>query len=92
MVAGGDRQLAIKIRDELCHCLGNLTLTGYNSQLSNLPLDQKQDKKAKDGKYIGFKNGLALNEDIKNIPAWNKELIEARTSKLVDQALRAFGL
>src|SRR5690606_32245268 len=62
MVADGDIEKAKQIRKSHVHKLGNLTLTGYNSQLSNMPLDKKQNRKSKDGKYIGFKNGLYLNE------------------------------
>jgi len=35
MIADGDREKAEKIQDEWVHCLGNLTLSGYNSKLSN---------------------------------------------------------
>ncbi|RTZ48383.1 HNH endonuclease (plasmid) [Chryseobacterium arthrosphaerae] len=73
MIADGNTELAEKIRKEFVHKLGNLTLTGYNSQLSNMQLDKKQDKKDKDGHYIGFKNGLSLNETISNIPIWNRD-------------------
>jgi uncharacterized protein with ParB-like and HNH nuclease domain len=92
MVANGDKTLAIKIKNEYVHKLGNLTLTGYNSTLSNSPLKDKQDKKNSDDKYIGFKNGLKLNEDIKDAYSWNKESIIARTEKLVDVCLNMFKI
>lgn len=90
MIADGDKKLAIQIRKDNVHKLGNLTLTGYNSQLSNMALDKKQDRVNKDGKFIGFKNGLSLNEDIKDISHWKKENIESRTNKLVEKALEIF--
>jgi len=62
-----DKKLASQIRKDCVHKLGNLTLTGYNSQLSNMSLDKKQNRKNKEDKYIGFKNGLILNEVIKEI-------------------------
>lgn len=92
MIADGDKKLAQQIRKDYVHKLGNLTLTGYNSQLSNMSLEKKQDRKNKDGKYIGFKNGLTINEEIKNTPKWTKEDIELRTERLVKNALEIFEL
>lgn len=37
---------AEKTHDILCHTFGNLTLTGYNSELGNLPFDEKKKKLA----------------------------------------------
>lgn len=92
MIANGDKDLAQQIRKGYVHKLGNLTLTGYNSQLSNMSLDKKQERKNKEGKHIGFKNGLSLNEEIKNASNWTKEDIERRTEKLVNRALALFRL
>src|SRR5690606_18424108 len=86
MIADGDKKLAQQIRKDHVHKLGNLTLTGYNSQLSNMSLEKKQDRKNKDGKYIGFKNGLTINEEIKDVPSWTKKDIEHRTEQLVGRA------
>ncbi|MCF1420837.1 DUF262 domain-containing protein [Mangrovimonas futianensis] len=92
MVANGDEKLAKTIRKEYVHKLGNLTLTGYNSQLSNMPLDKKQNKKDKEGKYIGFKNGLYLNENLKDVESWSKADIINRTQTLVNKAVEIFKL
>ena len=92
MIADGDKKLAQQIRKDYVHKLGNLTLTGYNSQLSNMSLEKKQDRKNKDGKYIGFKNGLTINEAIKDTPKWTKEDIDQRTERLVKNALEIFEL
>jgi uncharacterized protein with ParB-like and HNH nuclease domain len=91
MIAKGDRKVAEQVRKDCVHKLGNLTLTGYNSQLSNFSLDRKQDRK-KDDKYVGYKNGLNLNEDIASVATWTKEQIEHRTHKLVARALEIFKL
>jgi uncharacterized protein with ParB-like and HNH nuclease domain len=91
MIAAGDRRVAEQIRKEYVHKLGNLTLTGYNSQLSNFPLEKKQHRQ-KDGKYVGYKNGLGLNEDIASVSTWTKEQIDHRTHKLVARALEIFKL
>jgi uncharacterized protein with ParB-like and HNH nuclease domain len=92
MVADGDPVLAEKIRIENVHKLGNLTLTGYNSSLSNSSLKDKQEKKDGDNKYIGFKNGFGLNEGVKDIQKWDKDAIIKRTGELVEIALEIFKL
>lgn len=92
MIADGDREIAEDIRKEFVHKLGNLTLTGYNSQLSNASLDKKQNKKDKEGRNIGFNNGLFLNNTIQNISSWNKDQIIERTNTLVEKALNLFKI
>lgn len=92
MVANGDKNVADQIRKECVHKLGNLTLTGYNSQLSNMSLDKKQNRKDKEDKFIGFKNGLTINESVKDISTWTQEDIEKRTAYIVDEALKLFKL
>ena len=92
MVANGDKNVANQIRKECVHKLGNLTLTGYNSQLSNMSLDKKQNRKDKEDKFIGFKNGLTINEAVKNTNTWTQEDIEKRTAYIVDEAVKLFKL
>nr|HMU05043.1 HNH endonuclease family protein [Saprospiraceae bacterium] len=91
MMADGDVSKAQDIKKNWVHKLGNLTLTGYNSQLSNISLSEKQNKMS-DKKYIGFKNGLAINDDIKDIIFWTQKDIETRTNKLVDLAKDIFKI
>jgi len=91
MVANGDNVLASKIRKEWVHKLGNLTLTGYNSKLSNMSLDKKQDRKDKEQQYIGFKNGLWLNKGVKEVESWGKTEIKNRTQELVGFAMDIFS-
>lgn len=90
MIADGDLEMAKEIRKDYVHKIGNLTLTGYNSQLSNMSFDRKQSKATKDGKYIGFKNGLYLNELLNDATEWTKGDITSRTNMLVDKALELF--
>ena len=92
MVANGDKETANLIREKFVHKLGNLTLTGYNSQLSDMPLKAKQTKKDKNYNSIGFNNGLVLNEELKDTPSWKQENIKSRTEKLVAKALEIFEL
>lgn len=99
MIAGGDRRHASDLQDEWVHRLGNLTLSGYNSDLATAPFGKKQ-KLSKDRSFlghkinIGYQNGLALNSlafktkagrySLADVPFWNVEMIEARTNVLVD--------
>ena len=70
---------------EYVHTLGNLTITGYNSNLSNLSFDRKKNRKSKDGsKEIGYRNGLFLNTDVVSEDTWTVEKITTRTEKLVE--------
>jgi hypothetical protein len=91
MIANGDKKEAAEIQSRCVHKLGNLTLTGYNSSLSNSSLKIKQNKE-KDGKNVGFKNGLWLNNQLKDTSEWTMEKIEKRTELLVKKALEIFKL
>lgn len=91
MIAQGDRAQANRIRTEYVHTLGNLTITGYNQNLSNMSFTQKRDRKSKDkSKNIGYRNGLFLNQDIVNCDAWTVEQIKNRTDLLVDTLLQMY--
>lgn len=91
MIGGGDKAKAQEIQAACVHTLGNLTITGYNSKLSNMPFIEKRDRKDSNGAYVGYRNGLNLNEDLVNTDSWTKDQIDARTAKLVELALRAFS-
>jgi uncharacterized protein with ParB-like and HNH nuclease domain len=65
------------IQDTLCHTLGNLTLTGYNSEYSDRPFVEKRDMKG------GFRESpLRLNQGLGQIEQWNEKTIEARAQHL----------
>ena len=71
MIAGGDKMLAKQYRSDYVHTLGNLTITGYNQNLSNMAFEQKRDRKSKDKtKDVGYRNGLYLNQDVVNEDTW----------------------
>ena len=89
MIADGDKAEAKNIRSEYVHKLGNLTLTGHNSQLSNMSFERKQNR-TKDGKHIGFKNGLWLNQNLRDATSWDKQSIIDRTKMLTQKALKLF--
>jgi hypothetical protein len=104
MIAGGDRQKAADLQDSWVHRLGNLTLSGYNSDLATAPFEKKQ-KLAKDRSFlghkinIGYQNGLVLNSlpfqtkagksSLADAPHWGADMIEARTKLLVDMVANA---
>lgn len=70
---------------EYLHTLGNLTLTGYNSELSNKPFSEKKELLAEYGSKF-----LTLNSDVLNQDAWNIDTIKARAARLSKEALGIF--
>lgn len=83
MIADGDNEKAKKIHYDLVHTLGNLTLSGYNSKLSNLSFKKKRDRINQEKSYVGYKNGMFLNEDLKNKESWEEKDIKERGEKMV---------
>lgn len=90
MVADGDMSKAIEVQEKQVHTLGNLTITGYNSKLSNMPFVTKRDRKDAYGANVGYRNGLNLNDELVNTDTWTSEQIQERTDKLVRLTLKAF--
>lgn len=86
------RERASVIQEELVHMLGNLTITGYNSNLSNRPFVEKRDMVNAAGEYTGFRNKLWLNSDLETSDSWTAHDIRSRTERLVDEALKLFSL
>lgn len=71
-----------EIQERLLHTLGNLTLTGYNSEYSDHAFPVKRDM---DG---GFKESpLRLNKGLAELESWGEEEIAARADRLADDAL-----
>ncbi len=72
MIASGDLAKAEEIQLEYMHMLGNLTLTPYNSELSQRPFANSADpdnskrdyRDKKNGDYVGLRSGLFLNQSI----------------------------
>ena len=56
-----------------------------------MSFEKKKDRE-KDGKKIGFKNGLWLNKDLSEASSWTVQDIESRTKLLVSKALNLFSL
>jgi uncharacterized protein with ParB-like and HNH nuclease domain len=90
MIANGDANKAKEILRSHVHKLGNLSISGFNSKLSNRPFTDKRDLKDEKGQNIGYRNGIKLNEDLINRDAWTKECIDERTAKIVNTTLDLF--
>ena len=69
-----------------------MTITGYNSTLSNKIFEDKRDRKDNSGKPIGYRNGLNLNADVATKHEWTIDIIKARTDSMVKQILEMFKL
>lgn len=74
------------------HTLGNLTITGYNQNLSNFDFNKKKHRTNSEGKEAGYTNGLYLNKDIVKDDYYSIDKIKARTDDLVRKALNLFSL
>jgi len=92
MIADGNKELAYEYLNNYVHTLGNLTITGYNQNLSNFSFEKKKERTNSDGKYIGYRNGLELNKDVVNQDSWKIENIKSRTDYLVKSYLEDFKL
>jgi len=92
MIAEGDHEKARALQEEHVHKIGNLTISGFNSNLGNKGFEYKRDRKDDNGNYIGYKNKLKLNRDLENINEWTVENIEKRTEKLVKEIMDMFSL
>lgn len=65
------------------HSLGNLTITGYNAEMSNKSFGEKVNGES------GFKHShLKLSESIAQCDVWNKKAIQRRTNILTDIILK----
>ena len=70
------------IQQTYLHTLGNLTLTGYNSEYSDKPFSEKRDMKG------GFKESpLKLNIGLGNLKQWNEATIKDRALNLAQEAV-----
>ncbi|GAA8451675.1 DUF262 and DUF1524 domain-containing protein [Helicobacter pylori] len=72
-----------EIHDKCLHTIGNLTLTGYNTEYSNKSFQEKQ------GMEKGFKNSpLRLNQSLRDLESFGEEEIKKRANDLADLALK----
>jgi len=92
MIAAGDAKKAKEVQQTHVHKLGNLTISGFNSALGNKSFEEKRDRTDRQGRAVGYKNGLKLNADLATATAWSVAQIDARTTTLVDQVLSEFAM
>lgn len=92
MIANGDKELAQTYRAEYVHKIGNLTISGFNSTLSNKSFTEKRDMTNKKGLYVGYRNGLEINNPLADKDTWTIEDIKIRTTALVAELLEMFKL
>ncbi len=75
-----------RIQQTWLHTLGNLTLTGYNSEYSDKPFAEKRDMAG------GFKESpLRLNQGLGQLEHWNEDAIRQRAENLAGQAIKVWA-
>ena len=75
-----------RIQKTWLHTLGNLTLTGYNPELSDRPFTEKRDMKG------GFgESPLRMNQELGKLDRWTEDAIRERAGRLAAQAIRAWS-
>jgi uncharacterized protein with ParB-like and HNH nuclease domain/predicted transport protein len=81
-----------RIQQTWLHTLGNLTLTGYNSEYSDRAFKYKRDEvKNSDGDPVGFKaSPLMLNQGLGNVETWNENAIHQRAEHLAVRATKVW--
>lgn len=71
------------IHEQYLHTVGNLTLTGYNPELSNADFAYKR--------HIFKESHLDLNDWFEDLEEWNEEAILARAEMLAERALSVWS-
>lgn len=72
------------IHSQYLHTIGNLTISGYNSELSN--------KDFADKKEIYINSNISICRNICDYKKWNDESIKSRAKKLFDIAINIWAL
>ncbi|WGK68885.1 DUF262 domain-containing protein [Candidatus Haliotispira prima] len=71
-----------EIKERYLNTIGNITLTGYNSEMSNKVFSEKRDMNK------GFKESrLFLNNMLSTLSKWDESTIKQRANNLKDKAL-----
>ena len=75
------------VQETWLHTLGNLTLTGYNSEYSDRPFSEKRDMKG------GFRDSpLKLNEGLSGLDKWSESAIKHRAERLAALATGVWAM
>lgn len=76
-----------EIQGRWLHTLGNLTLTGYNSEYSDKSFLEKRDMNG------GFKDSpLRVNKGLASVETWNEEAICQRADRMAQQAAKVWAV
>ena len=71
-----------EIQEKYLHTIGNITLTGYNSELKDLSFTKKKERKPG-----GFRDSrLRLNNSLVQAKEWNETSIRSRAEELAEKA------
>lgn len=73
-----------EIRDKYLHTIGNLTLTGYNPELSDRSFTEK--KHLDPGGFL--QSRLRLNDSLIRVKKWDETAIQNRAEELAEKALK----
>lgn len=81
-----------RVQRDWLHTLGNLTLTGYNSEYSDHPFAYKRDQVTdKDGHPVGFSHSpLKLNFGLGMVISWDEAAIKIRADRLASDAAKVW--
>jgi len=74
------------VHEKYCNTLGNLTLTGYNSKLSNCRFTVKKNltSKAADGLVYGYKASvIRISQNLRNERVWKETQIVNRLDEMI---------
>jgi len=75
-----------EIHTKYLHTLGNLTLTGYNPEMSDCPFIEKRDMKG------GFADSsIRMNKELVKAEHWNEEAIKKRAEMLAGLATQVWA-
>jgi len=74
-----------RVQSTWLHTLGNLTLTGYNSEYSDRSFSEKRDIEG------GFaQSPLRLNQGLADLTSWNEKSISDRAQRLANQVVKVW--
>ena len=77
-----------QVHEKYLHTIGNLTLTGYNSEYQNKCFVDKLDCKDKQGNNIGYRHTpIKISQSLIKYNQWGEKEILARTNQLVNKLI-----
>ena len=78
-----------RIHEMYLHTMGNLTLTGYNSEYQNKRFTDKQDCVDKDGNKIGYRHTpIKISSYLTSVSKWGENEILSRAELLAKELIQ----